>query len=169
RGDLILRSSDPIDFFVMEVFLRYISSVFDAMFPLLNRETYDGRAVISVEESSKVLHPLLSIIYHHIDELDMRDCDMYKNVVVSTRKYKMATIEKKLHKQAAVSPLIMKEPLYVFIAATAVGWSNVTKMAAPNTLLQPLCDMACTKEFGHITGADLYHLVQFRFKCGEAA
>ncbi|KAM6491627.1 hypothetical protein JOM56_012871 [Amanita muscaria] len=124
RGDLILRSSDSIDFFVIEAFLRHISPDFDAMFPLLNRETYDGRAVISVEECSKVLHPLLSIT-------------TYKNVVVSTRKYKMAMIEQRLHKQAAVS-LIMKQPLYVFIAATAVGWGDVVKMAALNMLLQPL-------------------------------
>jgi hypothetical protein len=44
----------------------------------------------------------------------------------------------------------------------------VTKIAAINTLSQPLRDMTFVDEFDQITGADLFRLMRFRFKCAGA-
>lgn len=69
-ADLVLRSSDSIDFFVVAAVVRLVSPVFDEMFPLKEHERKNGRPVILVQEGSRVLLPLLRIVYHDIDELD---------------------------------------------------------------------------------------------------
>ena len=80
----------------------------------------------------------------------------------------MIIIETRLRKQAAASPLISQEPLRIYIVASALGWDELAKSAAINTLSSPLQDMGYMNEFNLITGADLYRLVSFRFRCADA-
>ncbi len=168
-ADLILRSSDSIDFFVVAAVVRLVSPVFDAMFPLKDHESKDGLPVILVQESSRVLLPLLRIVYHDIDELDTTDCQLYREIVLAVRKYGMTSIERKLRKQIATSSLILTEPLRIYILATIIGLGGVQRGAALNTLSRPLEEMTYTSELKLITGADLYKLVRFRFRCGDEA
>ena len=79
----------------------------------------------------------------------------------------MTSIERKLQKQITASSLILNEPLRIYILATMLGWTDVQKMAAFNTLLQPLEGMTYVPELDLVTGADLYRLVHFRFRCGD--
>lgn len=167
--DLILRSSDSIDFFVIGPMLRRISPVFDGMFPLTTNEIKDGRPVILLQERSEVLLPLLKIVYHEIDEPDANIWQSYRDIVLAVRKYKMISIERKLQKQVAISSQILDEPLRIFILATVLGWTEVQKAAALNTLSHPLSAMAYISDLSLVTGADLYRLVQFRFRCGDEA
>jgi hypothetical protein len=167
--DLILRSSDSIDFFVIGPMLRRISPVFDGMFPLKTDEIKDGRPVILLQERSEVLLPLLKIVYHEIDEPDANVWQSYRDIVLTVRKYKMISIERKLEKQVAASSLILDEPLRIFILATVLGWKEVQKSAALNTLSQPLSAMAYISDLSLVTGADLYRLIRFRFRCGDEA
>ncbi|KAF8347922.1 hypothetical protein F5887DRAFT_954745 [Amanita rubescens] len=168
-ADLVLRSSDSIDFFVVAAVVRLISPVFDQIFPLKEHESKDGRPVILVRESSRVLLPLLRIVYHDIDELDTADCQLYRDIVLAVRKYEMTSIERKLQKQIATSSLIFSEPLRIYILAIIIGLEHVQKGAALNTLSRPLQEMTYTSELNLITGADLYRLVRFRFRCGDEA
>ena len=57
----------------------------------------------------------------------------------------------------------------MYIVASALGWTEIAKSAAVNTLSGPLEDMTYMEEFDLITGADLYQLVSFRFRCADAA
>jgi hypothetical protein len=57
----------------------------------------------------------------------------------------------------------------MYILASALGWAELAKLAAINTLSSPLQDMVYTDDFNLITGADLYRLVSFRFRCADAA
>ena len=57
----------------------------------------------------------------------------------------------------------------MYIVASALGWDELAKSAAINTLSSPLQDMGYMDEFDLITGADLYRLVSFRFRCADAA
>ncbi|KAF8637191.1 hypothetical protein AX14_010331, partial [Amanita brunnescens Koide BX004] len=63
NGNLILRSSDLVDFFVIEGLMRFVSPFFDGKFPLKEHEEVDGRPVIIVPERSEVLRGLLNLIY----------------------------------------------------------------------------------------------------------
>ncbi|KIL69191.1 hypothetical protein M378DRAFT_769675 [Amanita muscaria Koide BX008] len=105
-ADLVLRSSDSVDFFVSGTLIRRLSAVFKGMFPLPpDHEVKNRMPIVRVEESSEELHCLLSIIHHDLDELDMKDCQLYIKVVQAARKYRMTAIERRLRKQAANSPL----------------------------------------------------------------
>ncbi|KAM6497225.1 hypothetical protein JOM56_007698 [Amanita muscaria] len=168
-ADLILRSFDSVDFFVSGALIRRLSAVFKAMFPLPpDHEAKNGMPVVRVEESSEVLHCLLSIIHHDLDEPDMRECHLYIKVVQAARKYRMTTIERRLYKQAANSPLTVSDPLRVYIVGIALGWDELAKTGALNTFSQPLDKLAYV-ELRLISGADLYRLMQHRSRCADAA
>ncbi|KAF8630128.1 hypothetical protein AX15_003084 [Amanita polypyramis BW_CC] len=167
NGNVILRSSDLVDFFVIEGLIRLVSPFFDGMFPLKKHHEIDGRPIINLSEDSKVLHALLSMIYPHIDEPVMGDYHLCKQVLQAARKYKISIIEKKLRKLAMA--LVDKEPLRMYAMAISLGWDEVAKIAALNTLSQPLRDMTFVQEMCQITGADLFSLMRYRFTCAEEA
>jgi hypothetical protein len=174
KADVILRSTDLVDFYVLEDLVcaaSYTSeSTSDTPFPfgIANGETANGRIIVNVAEDSEVLRHLLCFIYPISDELDIQNCRLYVQVVLAARRYGITIIETRLLKQAAASPLISKEPLRMYIVASALGWAELAKSAAINTLSSPLQDMTHTDDFNLITGADLYRLVSFRFRCADA-
>ena len=166
NSNLILRSSDSVDFFVIEGLIRFVSPFFDRKFPLKDSEEIDGRPVIAVPERSNVLRGLLDIIYPGEDDnFDVPDCHLYGEMVRAARNFEISTAEKKLRKQGTA--LACKEPLRMYAIATSLGWVEVAKIAAINTLSQPLRDMTFVDEFDQITGADLFRLMHFRFKCAR--
>jgi hypothetical protein len=166
NSNLILRSSDSVDFFVIEGLIRFVSPFFDGKFPLKDDEAIDGRPVIVVPERSEVLRGLLDIIYPGEDDPDMPDCDLYGDMVRAARKLQISTAEKKLKKQGMA--LAHKEPLRMYAVATSLDLVEVAKIAALNTFSQPLRDMTFVDELDQITGADLFRLMRFRFKCAGA-
>jgi hypothetical protein len=166
-GNLILRSSDSVDFFVIEGLIRFVSPFFDGKFPLTDFEEMDGRPVIVVPERSDVLRGLLDIIYPgEDDDPDMPDCDLYGGMVRAARKLEISTAEKKLEKQGMA--LAHKEPLRMYAIATSLDLVEVAKIAALNTFSQPLRDMTFVDELDQITGADLFRLMRLRFNCADA-
>src|SRR6267142_1704713 len=78
KADVILRSSDSVDFYVMKVVLSLASSVFDAMFLLhqgeeMNEgrdEVKNGLPIIQLEEGSATLCSLLQLVYPYAVELE---------------------------------------------------------------------------------------------------
>ena len=77
-----------------------------------------------------------------MDDLDTQDWELYREIFLAIRKYKMTSIERKLRKQVETSSLILSQPLRIYILATMLGWKEVQKAAALNTLLQPLSEMS---------------------------
>ena len=174
KADLILRSKNLVDFYVLGDLVRAASrssSSSNTPFPLgaAIGETENDRTIIDVAEDSKVLRCLLNVIYHISDDFDIQNCRLYVQVVLAARRYGITIIETRVRKQAAASPLISKEPLRMYIVASALGWTELAKSAAINTLSNPLQDMVYTDDFNLITGVDLYRLVSFRFRCADAA
>ena len=167
NANLILRSSDSVNFFVIEGLIRSVSPFFDGKFPLKDNEEIDGRPVIVVPQRSEVLRGLLNIIYPgKDDDPDMPDCHLYSEMAQAARNLEISTVEKKLRKQGM--SLACKEPLRMYAIATSLDWVEVAKIAAINTLSQPLRDMTFVDELDLITGADLFRLMRFRFKCAGA-
>ncbi|KAK2462739.1 hypothetical protein APHAL10511_005257 [Amanita phalloides] len=170
-SDIILRSSDGIDFFVLEILIRIASPSLGLtiLSETAKGHVRNGRAVVQIPEESSILHHMLCFIYPYSDQLDMHNCQSYIQVVLAIRRHGMAAIEARLRTQAASTPLCRKEPLRAYIVASALGWDDLAKSAALNTLYRPLADMRYTEEFNLITGADLQRLVSFRFRCADAA
>ncbi|KAF8630173.1 hypothetical protein AX15_003118 [Amanita polypyramis BW_CC] len=134
NGNAIFRSSDSVDFFVIEGLIRLVSPFFDDMFSLQEHDEIDGRPLINLSEDSEALHTLLSMIYPHIDEPAMGDYYLWRRILQAARKYEMSFIEKKLQKSVTVSS-VDKDSLRVYVIATSLGWNEIARMAALNTLL----------------------------------
>ncbi|PFH50231.1 hypothetical protein AMATHDRAFT_145597 [Amanita thiersii Skay4041] len=173
KADIILRSSDSIDFFVLEPLLRIVSPVFEDMCSA-NQESNDRITVESklpvmqVDESSGTLYHLLLLIYPY-EKLLIQDGDLFLNVAAAVRKYQMFDVEKNLIGQLIGSPLLSNEPLRVYAKAISLGWKETAGLAAKATLSQDLQGMTYVEELEHITGMDLHHLIEYRFRCGSAA
>ena len=173
KADVILRSKDLVNFYVLEDVVRtasHSSSSSDTPFPfgIANGETSaNGLAIINVAEDSEVLRHLLSFIYHISDGFDSLTCQLCIQVVLAARRYGITIIETRFRKQAAASLLMSMEPLWMYIVASALGWAELAKSAAINTLSSPLQNMVYTDNLNLITGADLYRLVSFRFRCAD--
>jgi hypothetical protein len=120
NSNLILRSSDSVDFFVIEGLIRFVSPFFDRKFPLKDVEEIDGRPVIAVPERSNVLRGLLDIIYPGEDDnFDVPDCHLYGEMVRAAWNFEISTAEKKLRKQGTA--LACKEPLRMYAIAISLG------------------------------------------------
>ena len=65
---------------------------------------------------------------------------------------------------------LVKEPLRVYAIAIALGWADVAKAAAKNTLNAPLKRaVTCVPELRRITGGVLYRLVNYWSWCARVA
>ncbi|PFH50232.1 hypothetical protein AMATHDRAFT_104187, partial [Amanita thiersii Skay4041] len=174
RADMILRSSDSVDFFILESFLRIISPVFEDKCSM-NQASNGGVTarsrlpVMEVGENSRTLHHLLLLIYPYDDQPPLQDAELFSNVAAAARKYKMTGIEKKLEGYLAGSSLMSSEPLLIYARAISLGWGETAKSAAKSMLSQDLQDMTYVKGLEYITGMDLQHLMEYRFRCGSAA
>ncbi|PFH50235.1 hypothetical protein AMATHDRAFT_48050 [Amanita thiersii Skay4041] len=170
RADIILRSSDSIDFFVLESLLRIVSPFFEDM-RSANQESNDkvtadsesGLPVMQVDENSETLYHLL-LIYPY-EKSHIQDGGLFMNVAAAIRKY----VEKRFIRQLVGSAFLSNEPLSVYAKAITLGWKEIAELTAKETLSQGLQDMTHIEELDYITGMDLHHLIEYRFRCGAAA
>ncbi|KAF8634595.1 hypothetical protein AX17_004184 [Amanita inopinata Kibby_2008] len=169
EADVILRSSDSIDFFVSRALLQLMTPVFNSMISSNggSDNTKDGLVVVPIMADSIALSRLLLIIYHYADVPDARDA-LYLDIGLIARKYNMQIIEKQLRRQLHASHLITEEPLRAYCIAVNFGWGDEARLAASNTLIKPLQDLAYSNELKRISGADFYHLLKYRFRCVNA-
>ena len=69
KADIILRTSDLEDFYVIKSLLSLVSPVFDAMFSLCQEEIVEkdnvmnGKPVVQIDEDSAALYNFLLLIY----------------------------------------------------------------------------------------------------------
>jgi hypothetical protein len=76
-------------------------------------------------------------------------------------------ISQRLEQSFLASPSIRKEPLRSFAIGVSLGWTKAINACAMETLIKPLSEMEYADEVRIITGADLYRLVEYRFKCAN--
>ncbi|KAF8634584.1 hypothetical protein AX17_004173 [Amanita inopinata Kibby_2008] len=169
EADVILRSCDSVDFYVLRVLLRLVSSAFDAMISLneKNGNFKDGLVVVPVTEDSSKLRQLLLIIYHYADVPNPSD-ELYLDVGIVAQKYKMQTLELRLRAKFHTSPLLTEEPLRTYAIAVKFNWEDEAKLVAANTLHRSLYSLAYNEELKRISGADFYHFLKYRFRCVNA-
>ncbi|KAF8639103.1 hypothetical protein AX17_001746 [Amanita inopinata Kibby_2008] len=175
EADLILRSSDRTNFFVLEALIRLASPVLNDIIQKNQdlepekREMKNGLPVICVEEDGQTLRQLLFLIYPYVEEWYFETVERYARIGRAARRYKMVAVAERLQKQFLASSLIVHQPFRSFAIAITFQWGEVAKVAAKDTLNVPLRDLGYVSELEEITGSDLYWLVQYRSKCAEAA
>ena len=176
KADIILRSSDNIDFRVFRLFLSLASPFFETLFDIPqpadeneDQEVRDGLAVVPVTEDSKTLDALLRFCYPCTlaDDPKLEVLQDAMEVLEAARKYSLDVIEKKA-RQAIASPKILEaEPLRCFAVAHRGRLREETLLAAKYTLTQPLIP-SWFQEIDLITATDLLSLLTYHKRCADA-
>ncbi|KIJ07869.1 hypothetical protein PAXINDRAFT_102777 [Paxillus involutus ATCC 200175] len=177
KADVILRSSDNIDFRVFKLFLSLASPFFATLFDIPQpteqseeQESKDGLAVISVSEDSSTLDALLRFCYPCTlaEHPSLENLKEIVDVLDAAKKYSLDTIERKVG-QALSNPKILEvEPLRCFAIAHRGQLRDETLLAARYTLGQPLIP-SWFEEIELLTATDLLALLTYHQKCGDAA
>ena len=147
KADIILRSSDHVDFRVFKLFLSLASPFFETLFDIPqptedvgDQEVKDGLAVIRVTEDSKTLDALLRFCYPCTlaEDPKIEVLQDAADILEAARKYSLDVIEKKA-RQAIINPKILEvESLRCFAIARRGRLWEETVLAAKYTLGQPL-------------------------------
>lgn len=175
KADIILRSSDGVDFRVFKLFLTLASPFFETMFEPpqpaagTNDDTNDDLPVISVQEDSKTLDTFLRFCYPSTlaEDPSLENLKDVKAILGVARKYSLNLIERKVC-QALASPKVLEaEALRCFAIARNAGLKHETITAARYTLRQPLIP-AWFAEIEMITASDLLALLTYHKKCSIA-
>ena len=176
KADIILRSSDNIDFRIFKLFLSLASPFFEILFEIPQpaeaneeQEVKDGLVVIPVVEDSKTLDVLLRFCYPCTltEEPKLEVLKDAVDVLEAARKYALDAIEKKA-RQAISNPKILEaEPLRCFAIAHRGRLREETLLAAKYTLAQPLIP-SWFQEIEMITAIDLLALLTYHRRCGDA-
>ncbi|KAM6497233.1 hypothetical protein JOM56_007706 [Amanita muscaria] len=120
-ADIILRSSDNVDFYVISALLRYVSPVFKDMFALSGSDNNEKKDNLSV------------VPYPYEQKPRLSSPSIAWKVSKAARKYMMDIIESKLKRQITNSQLIAEKPLNICAIAIDLEWEEV----ATNGTMQP--------------------------------
>lgn len=160
-ADVILRTKDNIDFYVHKFLLSLASEFFEGMFsvPQPPGET-EQRPIISVEERSAIIDPLLRFIYPCVRP-QWRDPEIVLDVLEAARKYDVqhAVVELKMIFESFAT----RDPLRTWAAACRKNLEDEAQMAAqkwrentaPMTMVE-LYDLAHSYDTLHDMPAGIY-------------
>lgn len=174
-GDVVLRSVDKTNFYVIKPLLRIASPVFDDMCSL-NRgdaseknELQDGLPVVNLPEDNTTLKHLLVQIYpgSQRDE-QVLESEAFIKVAIAAQKYDMQSVDARMKKWFAGSQIMHHDPLRAYAIAVYLHWDSVAKTAAMNTLNTPFRDLHYASELRYLSAAGYHKLLEYRFRCENA-
>ncbi|KAK2462758.1 hypothetical protein APHAL10511_005276 [Amanita phalloides] len=176
-GDMILRSVDNTDFYVIKSLLRISSPVFDDMCSL-NRgeaseknESQDGLPIVTLPEDGATLKQLLVQIYpgaHTNAQAVTSNLELFLQVAAAAQKYDIQSVNERMRNHLSASQAMVLEPLRVYAIAVNLCWDNVARTAAMNMLDKPLHDLHYVNELNYLSAAGYHRLLEHRFKCENA-
>ncbi len=170
--DLVIRTTDNVDFFVLSVLLtlRSPSSFFrHALQDSKHTEERDGLPVLEVTEDSDTFRTILLFCYPDVAP-EIKSVEQLQAVGVALEKYYMDRAMGRFVQAVLASSMISEQPLRVFALAVANGWKKIGEAAARNTLVLPLRQaISDVEELNIITARHLYRLQDYHARCGEAA
>ncbi|KAK0234098.1 hypothetical protein IW262DRAFT_1424820 [Armillaria fumosa] len=166
--DLVIRTADNVDFFVLSALLslRSPSSFFrQVLLGNTNTEERDGFPVLEVKENSDIFRTILLFCYPY-DTPEITSVQQIMELGAALDKYCMDQAMERFIAAVLASSVISKQPLRVFALAVANRWKQVGEAAARNTLDRVISDVEELKE---ISARHLYRLKDYHARCREAA
>ena len=184
-ADVILRSSDQVDFRVYRVILSLSSPFFGSMFSLPQPDPTSicdkQDPVVDLTENSKTIAALLTLIYPpQLDEIDTvvpvvtqpESLDDMMDTFAAAKKYDMATVSRRLIQQFAKSKVVQDNPVVAFCAAYSYKLGEVARVAAKASLKHQMNsdNIADKLRYStHINGVAFHQLYKFHRACSAAA
>lgn len=176
KADIVLLSSDNVNFRVFRCILALASPFFEAMFdlpqPQRNHsadETFDGLDMIQVSENSRTLDMLLRFCYPAaVKDPSLKDTNDVEKVLEAAMKYGMEEVEERVRKAMVAPSLLERNSVRIFAIACRYGLEPEAETAARYSLHHPAPtqDTFATALLpNHISQG----LVTYRSKCSHAA
>ena len=168
-ADIIIRSSDKVDFYVHKLILGLASPFFRDMFSLTQPMTSttgqgdthsaDSPPVIDATEDGKTLDRMLRFIYP-VAEPPPGTLDEVAQVLEASLKYQVDKIV--LHAKAALRSFADKRPLHVFAIACRLNLEEEARLAANIWKVKHVPKLGCTclpvnfssRQFGFLSTCD---------------
>ncbi|KAG2345781.1 hypothetical protein BDR05DRAFT_960049 [Suillus weaverae] len=168
KADIILRSSDGVDFRVITLFLSLASSFFDSIIEqAAQSDQIEGDLpIVPVEENHRVLDICLRFCYPSTLVEDPPLHDISEDIIPvleAARKYSLKPLEHKVRQ--ALKSHMEKEPLRCFALAMRAQLNIEATLAAEYTLRQSLIP-ARVPEIDLITAKELLALLTYHHRCG---
>lgn len=167
-ADLVIRTSDNVDFFVHRALLlfRSPSSFFrHALDGNHHTEEKDSLPVLEANEDSTTFRHVLIFCYPY-NTPELTSVEQLSAVGTALDKYCMDHAFERFIQTVIASPHIKQQPLRVFAVAVAHGWKELGETAARNSLGIPLD--GDVKELDGISARHLQRLLNYHKLCGEA-
>lgn len=180
NADVILRSSDNVDFYVFKFLLSLMSPVFRDMFILpqtfeahspsgdCDADWRDGKPIVRVSEDSHIIETLLRYCDPRCKPV-IENLGDVQLVLDAADKYDMLAVEKCIEEVLKAPQFVEQEPVRVFAIACRYKLEEATRLAARHTLRQTLIERPYVPELQFITASALQRLHEYYFRCGHAA
>ena len=176
-ADVILRSSDNIDFRVFKLFLSLASPVFETMFGLPqpseganpDEGTTDRLPIVPVSEDSKTLDALLRFCYPSTlaEDPSLENFIVATEVLEAAKKYSLDAIERLVSKALFTPKILEVGSLSCFVVARHAGLQEQCMLAAKYSLRQPLIP-GRFEGIQLISSIDLLALLTYHQNCANA-
>lgn len=179
-ADVILRSSDNVDFRVYKVFLSVGSPFFKDMFSLpqaatsaadKSSETKDGLPVVQMSETAVILRMLLCMCYPMgaVEQPALDKLEEVDLLLDATMKYSVERVEKRV-REALISPKCMRgNEARAFAIACRHRLDAEAKAAARAALEVPMLEMESGPELDFLSAARFFRLIKYHANCVKAA
>ncbi|OJT07429.1 hypothetical protein TRAPUB_1749 [Trametes pubescens] len=173
-ADVILRSSEGVDFHVYKVILAMVSPVFKAMFTLPDAPdsspTSPKPQVVPLTETASTMKHLLHLCYP-FPRTAITTLDELVATVEAMKKYEMTAPRPSCEQDLKALLAVGADPLRIYGIAYLYRFDTVLYEAAKLTLDNPryLQPRTMPPEFVHLSAAALFALMEYRSKCTEAA
>lgn len=170
-GDLIIRTSDGVEFHVERERLAIASPVFTDMFFLPHPPggtslSSAEKPIMDVSESGAVWERILYMC-HHPPEPAFEYTHM-QSLLDAGRKYSISAVKERMGQMLRSPDYLDKKPVSVYALACAYSITDVARLAARRTLrLGPVFEYV--PELAAISGRAYHYLLQYRQKCSVAA
>jgi BTB/POZ domain len=173
-ADVILRSSDQVDFHVYKIILSKASPLFKDMFTLPQPSGADTpqtpHVVVNMSESSQTLSVLLSVIYPHTSETAGPPClSDYLAALEAARKYDMTTASRRLLQDFENAGCVQDSPVEAFCAAYTLKLGDAARVAAKASLQHRLNLDNIGDKLEQMNGPALLRLWRYHRACSAAA
>ena len=170
HGDLILRTSDNVDFHVVHHRLADSLIPFDPTLPQPRNNGIAEKAVVTVSESSKVWEHIIPICHVTASEAPLSDLDIIHELLKTAEKYGLEDMMPSHMRYILLQPeLLDKDPYRVYAVAHAHGIFDVALVAAQRTLSHPFTHCDNFEALSCISASTYLALLQYRKRCGMAA
>jgi len=168
-AEIILRSSDLVDFYIYRAMLSKTSPLFKTMFSLPQPDasvSEKQRPVIDLTEDGETIAALLSFIYPLAPEsISLRGMIGAR---VAAEKYDMAVIFQHLDERFGVSKIVQDSPVEAFCAAYSHKLGEAARAAARASLKYGMSLDDIGDKLQYTNGPALFQLWKYHRACSAA-